>query len=142
MNNTPTRSLQRLRLVLRANAAFSALTGTAALIAGSWVSRRLGIDNMALTRALGVGLLGFAAAAVAIARADERRLLRDSLLVSLADAGWVLGTILVVSTGILTPTGNIVAALIAIGVADFGAAQFGFRSRAMDDGAGPRAAAV
>ena len=74
--------------------------------------------------------------------ADERRLLRDSLLVSLADTGWVLGTILVVSTGILMPAGNIVAALIALGVADFGAAQFGFRSRAMDDGAEPRAAVV
>lgn len=142
MNDTPTHSLDRLRVALRANATFSIISGATTLVAGSWVSRELGIDHLVLTRMLGAGLLGFAAAAVAIARADASRLLRHSLLVSLADGAWVLATILVVTTGALTPTGNIVAAFIAVAVADFGTAQFWFRARAVDGGAGLRAAGV
>ncbi|MEZ5246978.1 MAG: hypothetical protein R2707_17940 [Acidimicrobiales bacterium] len=129
MNDTPTLPLRRLRRTLQANAMFSIVSGTTALIAGSWVSRTLGIDHVALTRVLGAGLVAFAAIVFATARADAGRLRRDSLLVSLADAGWVLGTVVVVTTGILTPTGDLVAVVIAVMVADFGTAQYWFRSR-------------
>jgi hypothetical protein len=131
MDDTPTHALQRLRRTLRANAAFSTAGGTTALVAGPWVSRTLGVDHVALTRVLGVGLLGFAVIVLATARADATRLLRDSLLVSLADALWVLGTAVVVMTGALTPTGDVVAVILAVAVADFGTAQYRFRSRSM-----------
>lgn len=126
----------RLRLVLRANATTSIAGGAIALIAGSWVSRELGIDHVALTRLLGAGLIGFALLVLGIARADERRLLSESLLVSIGDAAWVVGTIVVVAAGVLTTTGNIVAALVALAVADFGVTQLWFRSRAVR-GSGP-----
>ena len=141
MTNTST-STARLRLVLRANAASSIIGGAVALIAASWVSRELGIDHVVLTRLLGAGLLGFAALGLAVARADEPQLVRDSLLVSLADAGWVLGTIVVLFTGVLTSTGNVVAAVVALAVADFGVTQMWFRSKVAETSPALRTAAA
>ena len=130
MTDTHALATNRLRLVLRANAASSIAGGATALIAGPWVSRVLGIDHVTVTRLLGVGLIGFALVVLGIAGSNERRLLRESLLVSAGDAGWVLGTIAVIATGVLTATGNIVAALVALAVADFGVTQLWFRARA------------
>lgn len=131
MTDTHALDTNRLRLVLRANAATSIAGGAIALIAGSWVSRELGIDHVTLTRLLGAGLIGFALLVLGIAGSNERRLLSESLLVSMGDAAWVVGTIVVVTTGALTTTGNIVAALVALAVADFGVAQLWFRARAL-----------
>lgn len=131
MTDTHALDTNRLRLVLRANAATSIASGAIALIAGSWVSRELGIDHVTLTRLLGAGLIGFALLVLGIAGSNERRLLSESLLVSMGDAAWVVGTIVVVTTGALTTTGNIVAALVALAVADFGVAQLWFRARAL-----------
>ena len=138
MNDTTTHPLDRLRLALRANAAFSLASGTAALVAGPWLSRQFGIDHVALTRLLGVGLCGFAALVLAAARAPDERLPRDALVVSLADAAWVLGTLPIVAAGILAPTGNVAAALVAVVVADLGATQLLRRARATDSRARAR----
>lgn len=124
-------AVARLRLVLRTNAATSLLTGMIALLAGPWVSRELGIDHVAGTRALGAGLVAFALGVLAIARMDPRRLLPESLLVSVADAAWVLGTVVVVAGGVLTTAGDVVAIVVALAVADFCAAQLWFRARAV-----------
>lgn len=130
MTDSHALDINRLRLVLRANATTSIAGGAVALIAGSWVSRELGIDHVALTRLLGAGLIGFALLVLGIAGSNERRLLSESLLVSMGDAAWVVGTIVVVASGVLTSTGNIVAATVALAVADFGVTQLWFRSRA------------
>jgi len=120
----------RLRIVLRANAATSIIGGLIALVAGSWVSRELGVDHIVLTRLLGAGLVIFALQVLIISRANERRLLTESLLVSVADAGWVAGSVVVMFSGVLSSTGNVVIGLIALAVADFGATQVWLRSKA------------
>lgn len=124
------RAVARLRLVLRANAAFSLVGGVVALVAGSWLSRELGIDHVVLTRLLGVGLIAFAINVALIARAREPRLLTEALLVSIGDAAWVVATIAVVASGVLTSAGNVVAILVGLAVADFGIAQFVLRRQA------------
>ena len=132
-NHTTQPAVDRLRFVLRANATFSFASGTAALLGGSWISRVFGIDHVLLTRLLGAGLLGFAALVMAISRLDEPRLRTEAALVSAADAAWVLGTVVVLLTGSLSTAGNVVMAVVALVVADFGATQLWFRSRAFGD---------
>jgi len=127
---TQATAINRLRLVLRANAATSITGGAIALFAGSWVSRELGIDHVVVTRLLGAGLIVFALQVLMLSRAKDDRVVAESLLISLADAAWVLGTVVVILSGVLSTTGNIVAGLIGLAVGDFGATQFWLRTRA------------
>lgn len=127
---TPTTAIHRLRLVLAANAIFSIAGGMIALIAGSWVSREFGIDHVALTRILGAGLVLFGFDVGVLSRLAEDKLLPGALVVSIADAAWVGGTIVVVATGVLSGAGNVVAVVIGLAVADFGASQYWLRSKA------------
>ena len=85
---------------------------------------------MVVTRLLGAGLIVFALQVLMLSRATDDRVVAESLLISLADAGWVLGTVVVILSGVLSTTGNIVAGLIGLAVGDFGAAQFWLRTRA------------
>jgi hypothetical protein len=122
-------TLHRLRLVLATNAIFSLTGGLIALLAGSWISRKLGIDHVALTRVLGAGLVLFGIGVGMIARLAENRLVPGALIVSIADAGWVAGSVLVVAAGVLNGAGTIVAVAVGLGVADFGATQYWLRSK-------------
>ncbi|MDW3220542.1 MAG: hypothetical protein R8F63_18185 [Acidimicrobiales bacterium] len=133
---TPTTAIHRLRLVLATNAAFSVVGGVIALAAGSWVSRELGIDHVALTRLLGAGLVVFGIDVALAARTTEQRLLPAALAVSAADAAWVIGTVIVVAAGVLSTTGVIVAVVIGLAVADFGTAQAWLRAKATQPTAG------
>ena len=124
MNN-----ISKLRSVLKLNAAFSALSGLVAVAAGPWVSERSGIDHVTLTRLAGLGLIIFAVDVAWLSRSDERRLVRDSLYVSVADLTWVAATIALLAAVELTTGGIVAAVLLALAVADFGGAQLWFRSR-------------
>lgn len=126
----PAPSIQGLRLVLRANAVVSLVTGVIALVAGSWLSRELGIDHVALTRVIGAGLIIFAVDVAMVARAKEPKLLQEAGLVSMADIAWVVATAVVVMSGILTTAGNVVAVAQGLVITDFAATQLWFRSRA------------
>lgn len=130
MTEPTTTPTARLRLILTANAITSTIGGLIAFFAAPWVSRELGIDHVVLTAALGAGLVGFAVNVLRIARSPERRVVAESLFVSLGDGAWVLGTIVVVATGVLTTAGTIVAILVGLMVADFGTAQLVFRHQA------------
>lgn len=121
--------ISKLRTVLKLNAAFSALGGLAAVLAGPWMSEHSGIGNVTLTRLAGIGLVIFAVDVAVVSRSDERRLVRDSLFVSVADLTWVAATIVVLATVELTSGGVAAAVLLALGVADFGGAQLWFRSK-------------
>lgn len=135
---TSTTAIHRLRLVLAANATFSVVGGVIALVAGSWVSRELGIDHVALTRLLGAGLILFGIDVAVVSRTAERRLLPAALAVSAADAAWVFGTVIVLATGVLSSTGAIVAIVVGLAVADFGTAQAWLRAKATPATAGYR----
>lgn len=126
----PTDAVSRLRLVLAANATTSLLGGLIALAAGPWLSATLGIDHVAVTRLLGAGLVLFGVDVAVVSRGPKRRLLPGALLVSIADAVWVVATIVVVATGVLTTTGIVVAVVIGLAVADFGVAQVWLRAKA------------
>ncbi len=134
--NSP--AVARLRTVLRLNAGFSAIGGLIALIAASWVSDGAGIDHVTLTRIVGAGLILFAIDVLLLARASEARLVRDSLLVSVADLSWVAASMVVLAVVDLTRAGVVGTVLVALVVADFAAAQLWFRSKAV----GPREAAI
>ncbi len=118
-----------LRLVLRANAGFSAASGLVAVLAAGPVADLLAIDTPWLVRLVGAGLLGFAAAVFLISRAGPRRLARDTVAVSVSDFAWVVATGAIVALGWLSGTGAIVMGLIAVVVAAFGVEQLWFRAR-------------
>jgi hypothetical protein len=128
MRNSPT---ARLRFVLRVNAVSSLIAGIVGLAAAPWVSGRLGIDHVLLTRLISVGLIVFAIEVFLLARACEDRLLSGTALVSASDFVWVVGTVVVLATGVLSATGTVVAVILGLAVADFGAAQLWFRRQSL-----------
>lgn len=129
--------IERLRLVLRLNAATSLLGGLVALAAGPWVSTTLGIDHVAITRLLGAGLIAFALHVLWTSTRREHRLLAETPMISAGDAAWVVATAVVIALGLLTAWGVAVAALVGLIVADFGLAQWWLRSRAIAAAVGP-----
>lgn len=113
----------KLRNLLRINAAFSTLTGAIALVAASPVADFLGVQQVWLIRLLGVALLGFAAAVLLTSRAQGRALDVGSQIISLNDFGWVLGTLVVLALGWLTTEGAVVMGLIGLLVLSLGIGQ-------------------
>ena len=129
MNET---TVSRSRLVLRANATFSTVSGLIAVLAAGWVSDASGIDHVALTRLGGVGLLLFAAEVFRQSRLPEQKLPFALLQTSIADASWVIATIVVLALVDFTTGGVVGAIVIAAAVADFGATQLWLRSKLVD----------
>lgn len=141
-DHTTEDAVARLRLVLRANATFSFTCGVVALVAGAWLSRELGIGHVLLTRLLGGGLILFAVAVMVISRLDEQRLRAEAALVAVADVAWVVGSVAILLTGWSTTTGNVIVALVALAVADFGTTQLWYRAKVADDAAEMPAATI
>lgn len=123
-------SASQLRTIMRANAAFSTITGIVGLLAGGPVAEFLEVDQVWFIRLLGAGLLGFAGFTFTISRSGWSVLRTWSQIISFNDLGWVAGTILVIAMDWLSTKGAIVMGLIAIGVLDFGLLQLRARSRA------------
>ena len=119
----------RLRAVLTANAATSAVAGVAGLVAAGWWSDRRGSDSPGWVRIVSAGLVLFALDVLLVARARPAALHRWSAVVSAADLAWVAGTVAVIAAGGLNGTGVAVAAVVGVGVLDFAALQLWFRSR-------------
>lgn len=128
-------SIRRSRLVLRANAAFSTAGGLLAVIAASWLSDVSGIDHVLITRLGGVGLLLFAADVYRQSHLPEHRLPFALLQTSIADAAWVVATVVVLTVVDMTTWGAIGAVVIAVAVADFGITQLWLRSQ-LNEGRG------
>ena len=135
MNET---TVSRSRLVLRANAAFSTVGGLIAVVAAGWLSDVSGIGHVLVTRLGGVGLLLFAADVYRQSRLPEGKLPFALLQTSIADASWVIATVVVLALVDFTTWGVVGAIVIAIAVADFGATQLWLRSKLV--GSGPAVA--
>ncbi len=118
-----------LRKTLLINTELSAATGTAGLAFGGPVADMLGVDQVWLIRLLGAGLLAFAAAVFLVARSSRPTLARWSLEISLADIGWVLGTVAVIALGWLSTTGAIVMAIVGAAVGVLGTLQLTSRAK-------------
>jgi len=110
-----------LRYSLRGNAAFSTVCGITGLLAANSLGAALGIPPVQLT-SLGVQLLIFAAALVWL---SSRPVIRPGLAMAVvvADALWVVGTVPVLVSGLLTPAGNWTAFAVANVVALFAVLQ-------------------
>jgi len=104
-----------LRAALRGNAAFSTLSGLAALVFAGPLAPWLGVPDAApWLRALGVGLVAFAAGLVWLASREEVPS-GTAWGVVAADLGWVLGTVPLVAADLLSRPGD----WLAVGIADF-----------------------
>ncbi len=122
-------TISRSRLVMRANAAFSTLGGLIALVAAGWLSDASGIDHVVLTRLGGIGLLLFAADVYRQSRLPAAKLPFALLQTSIADATWVVATIVLLAVVDFTTAGVIGAIVLAVAVGDFGVTQLWLRSK-------------
>jgi hypothetical protein len=118
-----------LRMVLAANAATSFVAGAIGALAAGWTADTLGTDAVGWTRGTSIVLAIFAVDVALMARACGPRLRQFAALVSSVDIAWVLATAAVVAFGGLSGTGVAIAVVLALGVADFAAAQLWFRHR-------------
>jgi hypothetical protein len=122
------RAATRLRNLLRVNALFSTVTGLGAVAAGGQVADLLGVDQVWVVRALGAGLVGFAGVVFVVSGVRTSRLRPASLVVSIADLGWVAGSLVTFTLGWLSTSG--VAAMVATGVVVLGLGLAQLRARA------------
>jgi hypothetical protein len=112
-----------LRSVLRGNAAFSSVCGVVALAAPGRLAASLGVPGATwLLVALGVGLLAFAAAVLALA-ARRPIPLAGARAVIAADLAWIAATVPLVLWGPLAPAGVAIAIAVAVVVAGFAEGQ-------------------
>lgn len=125
------RSSALLVRALAANALFSDLSGLALLLAAGTAARWLGVSEPWILRALGTGLVAFAAGVALLARSARPR--RGLVLAaSVSDFVWVAGSawLLLGFPDLLTPAGEGAVAAVAVLVAVLGAAQLvGLRER-------------
>ena len=115
-------NIDLLRGALAANAAFSGLTGLSALILAGTLEESLGPPAWAL-RAMGAGLLVFAALVARHSREPQRAGTRQIIA---ADLAWVISAaiIIAVAPGWLTSAGRVVLISVTAIVAAVAAAQW------------------
>ena len=112
-----------LRSALVANAAFSAVGGIVAVFAGAQVADLMDV-NAWLVRAVGAALLVFAVDVWLVSRRPESQLVPLSRLISVSDASWVLGTVVVIAAGLVSGAGIVVLGIVGAVVADFAIVQW------------------
>jgi len=115
-------SQRLLRNALRANGAFSALSGLVFLLDAGGASAAAGLPGGAL-RGLGAGLLGFAGL-LAFVSSRPRIPLATAMAVVWADLLWVGGTVPVVLLDALSHAGSVAAIAIADVVLLFAILQY------------------
>lgn len=101
-----------LRMALRSNAIFSAISGCVFVVASGPLSQWIGPQQPALIVAIGVSLLVFAVSLFATSRRETMNLMEAWTAVSL-DTAWVIGSGIVIFSGVLSTQGNWAVAIIA-----------------------------
>ena len=112
-----------LRNSLRANAAFSLLSGATFIAASEPLSRFFGLPEPTALSGLGANLLVFAALLLLLAASRAIRLWLAALVVG-ADVAWVAGSGVLILAGPLSTGGNGAAAAIACAVLVFALLQY------------------
>lgn len=118
-----------LRQLQRINAAFSGLTGVAMAAASDWLSRQIDLPRLVVA-VLGVALVVWSVLLVLLAGQPVSRLVPLSRLVATGDAGWVLGSIVLMVVGALTRVGFAIVGAAAAIVAGFAVMGFALSRRA------------
>jgi hypothetical protein len=107
-----------LRRSLQLDGIASGLCGVLLLAAASPISALMGLADPSIARLLGAFLMIYAAALLYnAARATISR--REAVAAVVLNAGWVLGSALVILAGPLTPVGNLAVAAVAAAVVLF-----------------------
>lgn len=113
-----------LRHRIRANAAFSGVSGLAVVVLAPWLADQLGTDRHGLVRLVGVALAAYAIDQLVVASARWSRLRVLARGVVLADVLWVAGTAVALAGGwIEHPTGIALVALTGAAVGAFARVQ-------------------
>ncbi|MGI9599438.1 MAG: hypothetical protein ACR2QK_24960 [Acidimicrobiales bacterium] len=122
-----------LRRFLRANGGFSLITGAVAALDAGPIGDFIGVDQTWLIRAIGVGLIGFAAMLFVLARQPDRLIKRVAPLISEADLAWVLATVVIIAFGLLSTEGAVLMGAVAVPVLVFAIGQWRSARRIADD---------
>ena len=125
--NTQVDKSKFLRRSLQGNAAFSFLSGFVFIVAREPLSAFLGLTYPTLLVGVGVSLMLFAAG---ILRNSVREAINqtEALITVILDTGWVVGSIILLFSGILTHAGNWAVAVVADIVLGFALLQlYGLR---------------
>jgi hypothetical protein len=116
--NTPTDRTTFLRRSLQLDGIASGLCGALLLLTAGPISALIGLPNPGLARAVGAGLLVFAAALLwNAARPSISR--GEAVGTVVLNVAWVLGSALVVVDGPLTLVGNLAVVAVAAAVVLF-----------------------
>jgi hypothetical protein len=119
----------RLRAVLMANAATSAVVGLLGLVGAHFWATELGLDDVAAIRIVSASLLVFAIAVALVASQSTHALGHGAAATSAVDGAWVAATVVVIANTDLTTLGTVIAIALGVGVADFAVTQLWLRSR-------------
>ncbi len=112
-----------LRVALRANAAFSSISGVIFLLLSTQIAAYLGDVQPLDVLSTGISLVGFALLLLVLA--SRRPPARPLVLGVIAlDAGWVLLTLVFCLLGIFAPQGAVAALVVAAIVAGFAVLQW------------------
>ncbi len=122
-----------LRRALLGNGVFSLISGIILIVTAKPLSELFGLSMSAILTGLGVSLLLYAAGLFRNALQEEI-CQTEALLAVILDAAWVVGSVVLITTGILTRTGNWTAAIVADVVLLFAVLQFiGLRRMRKED---------
>lgn len=120
-------SAPRLRRWLRANAAFSALSGSALLAFSRILPGTLGVGTPWVYAGVGAGLVLYAVHLWRVAGGPLGR--ADVGMIVGGDVAWVLGSVALVASGALAPAGVWIVAGVALVIGLFAVMQWrGWRS--------------
>jgi len=111
-----------VRTALVANAAFSALSGMALVVASRPLASLLGVDATWILLVIGVGLVGYAAWLLVIARREPTDPREVKAAIG-ADLAWVAGSTLLVAWGPLARRGEMLVGVVAVVVLGFALLQ-------------------
>lgn len=112
-----------VRAALRANAAFSGVSGLALLFAAPALAAILGPVGPLTLRGIGIGLLLFSVSLVRLA-GREPVPAREVRGVVVADVAWVVGSAALIATPWLRPAGDLLVGAVGLVVAAFAALQW------------------
>ncbi len=112
MNDSALVAVQRVRNVLRANTAFSVITGLAVAGSSAWLTQQLAGTPTLAVAAIVLGVAAFGIIVPSVSVAGARTVWRGGRLVAVADLGWVAISIPIVVIGDLTAAGVAVVAVV------------------------------
>ena len=101
-----------LKRSLQANGAFSLASATILLAGTIPLSAAFGLPEQSILIAVGISLFLFAIGLFRNAAREEIHLGEAKIAVAL-DVAWLVGTAIVLATGLLTPSGNLALILVA-----------------------------